>query len=305
MAVSLVTARRRLGPDTGRYAVVTALSGTTSTFTYHTLQSTILPSDHLAYQWAYAPAAALPRLRRVTETGLNAGTGVVTLDGALGTAVGAGTIVELSARLPPGRDGAANGAETNERGLNECLNMAARQILIEDDSIRIPLVSGQHDYSLAAYRAWLERESRLLDVRQNNALGTTTKSTPKTWSLRRSPSGHYLHFDQPFRFSSGTHNLTLVVLRPVYTLINEMGAAWTEGTTGLDAETDECGADPEDLNTVALAFAYETLRDTSVGSEQAKWAGLAETQRARCRGVPGYFERADQEPAVPSRAVAG
>ena len=137
---ALTAARRALGRELGPYGVYTATAGSTTTATIAAaFQSSELPSDAAAYVWAFSPASAAPQQRRVTLNGLTPGTGVVTFDAALGTAVGNGTVIELSPLLPPVHETSANVGNASYLSITGCLNLGLRHLLIPH-TVLLPLV---------------------------------------------------------------------------------------------------------------------------------------------------------------------
>lgn len=298
LSTRLDTARRKLGQELGPYGVFTASGGSTTTLHSNALfQSSELPADFQAYVWAYVPTSAQPRLRRIKRDGLDAAAGILTVDGIFGTPVSAGMVFELSSKLPPAREPVANIGEATWLGLNEAANLALRHILVPDDALELALVTNQRDYSLSTW-SWLDREDRLVDVRQLDALGTTYVPTPHTWEFREGARGSTLRLLQPFRFSSGAYSVKLDVLRPADTLI-KVGGTWGDSTVGLVNESDEAGADLNQIIPVALAFCYRALRDRSRGLSANTYATLYERQVREARRVRNYDHTNDIDPSIP------
>lgn len=296
MSVSRAVARRKLGELVGPYGVFTATGGSTTTVQYTSpFQSSELPSNAFAYQWLYIPATAV--VRRITATGLNGTTGTLTADGGLGMTVVLGTIFELSARLPPARDSGANIANTFYLSLNDALNLGARHLLADQDDLAVSLVSGQRDYDLSAY-GWLDRSERLVDVRTLDPLGGSYLSTSKHWALRSNGKGSALHLMTPYRFSSGSYSLRLVVKRPADTLIKVGGVTWTETTGGATGDTDEYPLELNQLLPVALVYVYASLRDRNRGPSAARYQALYEQQVREARRVRNYDHSNDIDPSV-------
>lgn len=296
--------RRNLGPQIGPYGAFTTTGGgsTTAAICTDVFRSTELPTSHFAYDWLYWPSSAAPSLARITKTGLDPSAGTITLDRALGSSIGAGQGIELSARLPSDRGGADADDATVIRSLNDCLNEAARHILVRR-TYSLPLVNNQHEYSLPV---WLDRPGRLLDIWQPNATGTRTVSAADNghpWELRGGASGVYvLHFRVPYRFSGGSHSLTLDVVSPADRYI-KIGGTWTETTAGMTSDSDECMVEVKELNKVALALAYQTLRDTRSGADRAHYARLYQLQVPVARGAYGYDKDTDIDPSVTGEPV--
>jgi hypothetical protein len=302
VAEFLVTYRRRLGQELGRFGVFTAQGGSTTTAICTTaFASSVLPTDNQAYVWFYVPTAVVPRLKQVTLAGLDSTTGTLTFSGDLGTAVANGTVFELSAGLPPAREGgASNLGMADQIGLNECINLALDHILIEDDSPTLTLADGQYDYAVSATWPWLDRPERLLDVRVLNAIGTTYKSTEKTWELRGGPGTRVLHFFEPFSIPSGTFSAKLVTRRPAKTRI-AVSSVWGNSTVGLVNESDQAEPDVQTVIDTAKVFAYESMRNYTRGTAAERYAALYERQLAMVRQLPSYDQTNDIGGSRPSR----
>lgn len=305
--IALSAARPAFGRELGPYGVYTASSGSTTTAVVAAaFQSSELPTDSQAYTWVLSPAATAPRQRRVTLNGLTPGSGTLTFDAALGTAVGAGTVIELSPLLPPIHESSANVGAAGYLSLHGCLNLGLRHLLIPH-TILLPLVSGQHDYDLSSY-TFLDSPARLTDVWEPNALGTNTRPTRKTWAFVESADGHQLQFEQPYRFSTGSYNLELHTLRPADTWITVSGVA-ADSTVGLLNESDETVVDLNTLIRAAKPFAYRALRDKSSGSMKATYEALRQEALDDARkirhGMIRWDDGSDESaaPAGPEQAA--
>ncbi len=307
MVTTRATYRRRLGEALGGFFTGSAFSGSTTTIgtAIPAFQSSELPSDALAYAWAYIPDGLGQRLRRITKNGLDGATGVVTVDTPFGAAVAGGTVFEISTKMPPTREGAANlHGEVPLLGLNEALTLASEHLTIQDDALNLTLVSGQHDYSLTTW-GWLDRKARLVDVRELNALGTTYRSSGRTWEFREGVRGSTLHFTQPYRFPSGSYAVRLVAQRPVNTLIYRSGT-WIETSVGMALDTDALNIDEDVMTRAALPFCYRALRDESKGAAKAMYAALYEEALADARKLDMWDRTNDIEPSTaPAPSAAG
>lgn len=281
-------ARRALGHELGGYFYGPAFSGSTTTIstTIPAFYSSELEDDALAYAWVYLPDGTLPRLRRVTRTGVNGATTVITVDAPFGTSVTNGTMFELSLLLPPSRDHTAGRGETTELGLNEALNLGARHLVVRRDDMRLDLVSHQHDYGTDDW-TWLDRPSRLTDVREPNATGTTFRPTRREWEFREGGSSSEIHFVQPWRFTTGSHEIQLVGLCPADRYVKR-GGSWIDTIGGYVNETDELALDTVPLVTAGLYFCYRALRDMSTGSARADYARKAVEQLGEVRKLRAY-----------------
>jgi hypothetical protein len=304
MSTTRTAARQAVAGELGGYAPGQVLGvATASTLPMpSSVLSTELPNTALAYQWALVPSMIAVGLAqaRITQTGLNGATGVVTLEHPLGGIPANGALVELHSKLPP------IGGTQRQGGLlsvDECVNLALRHLLVPDDTgVTLTLVSGQQDYSLTPWQ-WLDRPSRLVDVRQPNALGTSYVPTHHRWELRESGRGPTLHFPNPYRFTSGSYSVRLDVRRPGDTLIR-VGGTWGDSTVGLVNETDAASPDLNTIVTAALPFCYRTLRDNAAPSARAKYADLYGPSVADARRLRLWDSDRDPFSDVPSEQPA-
>jgi hypothetical protein len=297
MSVTRTAARRALGPELGPFGVFTATTGSVSTASFYApFQNTQLGPDAYAYHWIYVPTIGSPQVRRIAGMGLEPNAGTLTFDGALGPpGVQTGTEFELSAKLPGARDVIANLANIDLLGLNEALALAARHILMDQDDLAVPLVSGQREYDLSGY-PWLDRSARLKDVLVPDALGLSYRPTPRRFELVPSGTGSVLRFEAPFRFT-GSYSMHLAVKRPGDTLV-KVGSTWTETTGGAATEASQYGLELNQLIPVALAFCYAALRDRATGPTRAQYGALYEQQVAVARRVHNYDTSNDIAPQV-------
>jgi hypothetical protein len=294
--------RRMLAQEIGPFGAFTASNGVASfdeAVCPGAFDSTELASTAFAYQWFYRNGSTDVAQRRIKGAGLTVGTDnpgqkVIKLDGPLGTAIEAGTTFELFGRLPATTTQTAGGT-TVIMGLLECLNAALHHILVPD-LITLPLVSGRCDYVLEP--AWLDRASRLVEVRAPDVRGTKRIPSWRTWRIDEQVDGPILHVDAPWTFTSGAPALELRVLRPAWTRI-KVADTWVDSTVGLHNDADECGSDETAIVTVAKAFAYQALRESRAGGDRARYDMLYERQVQLARAVRGYDKDNDVDPAVP------
>lgn len=296
---TLVAARADLGRQLGGFGRFTPTGGTTTTVTCSAaFASSELPASALAYAWIYVPDSAAPRQRRVAKDGLNTASGTITVEAQFGTDIDQ-QVFEVHTKLPAIQDNSADNGQTTTMGLKEILNLSARQILVRQDDYELTLVNGQRDYDLPV---WLDRDSRLLDVLQPNAFDNgwvRAADLGHDWELREGGTGNVLRFNAPYRFSTGTHVVHLVVDRPGDTLVKLSGSPdWTDSTVGLDDELDEVAIDKNALSTVGLALCYRTLRDARKGGSAQRWDDLYRLQLPFARRVKGYDHSNDIDPTV-------
>ena len=299
---TLTQCRQALARELGPSGVFTATAGSTTTVTCTTaFQSSTLPASALAYAWIYFPSiAATNNQRRISPTGLDPSTGVLTFDPAIGGAAANGTVFEITTGLPSVRDGSANNSETWVPGMVECINSGLRHLLVPQSDYSLSLVSGQYDYSLPT---WLDRSERLLQVLQLNATGQAYVDATRyghPWEVREGADGPILHFVKPYTFS-GSFSNRLVVKRPADGFV-KVSSVWTDRTSspGLSAESDECGPDLTAVVTVAKVFAYAALRRINRGAARKMYDDQYHEQVAFARRLHDYDHSNDIAPSVPS-----
>jgi hypothetical protein len=309
VSYSLAQIRRALAQMLGGFANGTVLGGSNvapnaKVISPALLQGTINEPDAYAGAWVYFPAMTGTRQQRVLHNGLDPATGTLTLEGILGGVPTLGDQFEIHTHLPATRM-TSIGIETSPiPGLHEIINEALRLILIPD-TLTISVVDGIYDLQFPGYAWWLDRPSRLLDVRELNVSGTTRTSTWRRWQFRPSATAPVLHVEPPFRTPAGS-SVELAVVRPADSKV-AVGGAWTDalvGAPGLRSETDGAYPDLNAITTIALALCYRTLRDIRAGSERAVYGALYEQQLASARLVHGYDHSNDIDPAQMAASAA-
>ncbi len=153
------------------------------------------------------------------------------------------------------------------------------------DIVTLAMTSGDA-YALSAY-PWLDRPERLIGIRESAPISGRS-AVDASWRLANVPiqrfgTTDFLRLNAPFSVgAAGT--VALDVMRPAFTLVN--GIESTEGPT-QDADTTE--ANPEDVRTVALAFAYRALMARQQSSpDGANWASLYATQNEMARSLKAF-----------------
>ena len=264
--------RRALGRELGGYGVFTSTSAGTTTQIFSALNSDQLPDSHLANAWLYVPSFGVPNQRRIKRDGL-AASGMITVESALSAAVASGAMFEIGSKLPPTGAWAEGWAGGREIGLNECVNLALRHLLVPD-VLTTQIVNGQTSYPLTTWESWLDRPGRLVDVREPSVFsGWPARPLWRGWLPRADAGRLSIELDTPYPATIGS--LTLDVLRPAHTLINDV-----EATLGLQAEADTAKALVDDVVTVGLVYAYRALAASRNGAEYERKA-LQQEERAR------------------------
>lgn len=162
--------------------------------------------------------------------------------------------------------------------------LEALKCLIYPDILTLPMTSVD-TYDLSTYSFWLDRQERLLGIREPAPV-SGRRPVPASWRgpiVEQEGTTTYLRLGAPFG-AGAAGNLTLDVLRPPYTLVD--GVESTEGPTA-DAHTVE--ANPEDVQTGALAHAYLALATRQQTSpDGANWAAMYVDQRTRFESLEAY-----------------
>jgi hypothetical protein len=301
----LDAARWALGREIGGSGQFVAEAGSSSATITCTVafRSSELPTSHLAYAWVFVPSGAAPRQQRVTSTGLDKATGIITLAGQLGSPVATNTLFEIHTKMPAVQeDGSGIYGEGIIPGLHESLNKGLGHALVPEEDYSLPLVNLQYDYDLPSC---VDRPERLRAVRQLNGLGNSwvdaaTHGHP--YEVRESLDGPILHFFVPYRIPSGSHALRLAFLRPGTSKIKVSGL-WTESTVGLVNESDEAGLDLAALVALAKPYALAALRDSRTMPAKATYQALYAEAVNDARASRYYDHSNDIDPLVAPRAA--
>ena len=219
-----------------------------------------VPEQRRLSNGSYSPSNAASDLVNITTTGFYAAS--LEMARPMGTAVTAGTVVELHSMLPP------LDWDRGE-GLHKCINRALMAMPMEY-SVSIT-GAGTKIISLGSTIPWLYRKDQYI--------GCYDKAADSD-SLGRPHPG--INPEHPFEFSGNTVSLvsdyvfpsgdtfTLKLWRPVGTWI-KTGGTWGDSTVGLVNETDECFADPKIVELCATYYAYKTLAKVHRGVGQGAY----------------------------------
>lgn len=300
---TLAEYRHDFAGQLGGFMVATATGGGLNSGVFpNAFKSTELTATNVPYVWGYRNDSAAPKQRRIQKAGLDPSTGTITFDGNFGSAFGVGSIVEFHTRIPAVREPITNDGLAMLLGCNECIVLALQHLLVED-SITVALTNAQQDLRITA--RWLDRKSRLIDVREPNVTGGTTRSSVRTWEFWPAVNANVIHFSAPYRFTS-SGNVSLDVLRPADTIVavSGGGGGYTDSTSGPTNDGDACWPEKKDVTTVALVFAYGALRDSRTGSAKSQYAAMYVDQLQLARKVRGYDRDNDIDPSVPQAAPA-
>jgi hypothetical protein len=293
----LIDYRRGLGyalDDLGAYVMA---SGSTTTAVSNGLKNsaTNASTDRYNSYWVYVSTGAQAGQQWKVKTGGYApSTGTLTMT-TTGGAPGAGDTIEITHLFPSNSTGtSALGEDVSYRTI---INRALSRLLVLD-SLTLPLTTSQ-TYSLAAY-PWLDREERLIEVREPGPTGGL--DIPAGWRrpfLRLDGPTSYLDLTTPFD-AGAVGSLTLVVERPADTLVN--GA---DSTVGLSLDTDTAIPSVNDVVTVGLMEAYRALMARGSVAPAGQWAGKFAAQLGECRKLRRWDRSQDVPEAPPVPAPAG
>lgn len=242
--VMLKTLRREMGYELGECVTGTADSGCTTTTL---VDAELIDSDESESQhegaWLYIASGALAgQTRRISDYAVT--TGTLTVSRAWASAPVSGVEYEIHHKLSP----------TN---LNRCINWVLEQCYFLDEILLTP-VSGQRQYSLAAY-PYITRPEQIVDALWR--VGTTTdkyRYAPLEWYQVRNDAGELTLDINPYSFTAGEY-MVLRVVRPY---------------SQLSADTDTTDCPKELLLAGAKTRAYELLLQKGTGQDVERYRRL-------------------------------
>lgn len=294
------TALQRALDDVGLY-IATSGSGTTvvSNFLINTATAASTGRYNGAYVY-FQSGTGIGGQGVVKENGYAPSTGTLTFQATLNTAPGSGTVFEITRLFPSIRSDTSIYPQTEDTDYRSIINRALSMIVMPDQ-VSVTTVASQQEYSLSTYAYWLDRPERLLAVLDPpRASGWPTKPTWRRWELQLDGGVPTLQFiDRAYPVSSATFELS--VMRPANTLISG-----TESTTGLSADTDTALPSVNDVVTIALMYAYESLANRSPGRPNGDYLKRYAAQVGLARRVRYYDkgqETAQQQAAAPEVAA--
>lgn len=227
-------------------------------------------------RWLYAAGQQM----RVRTGGYAPASGVLTVQNGWSSPPAFGAVAYVTGLFPIQSSGGAAG----EDAAYQDLVRAALAELAYPDTLELPITTADA-YGLAAYQRWLDRPERLLGVREPAPVAGR-RAVDAAWRgprLERAGALVRLRLDAPF--AAGTAGvLTLDVLRRADSLVD--GA---ESATGPTADAHAVEADPEDVVTGALAFAYQVLATRAASSpDGAAWAESAAAAREAFEALASF-----------------
>jgi hypothetical protein len=223
----------------------------------------------------FTSGTLLGQCRAVKDSGLDVGTGDITVGNPFTGATPLGAEFEWHGRYPAKRPGGAPFVA----GYLDLLNDALERLWFED-FLAVVGVTGQQRYPLdATTYPWLadQPDRRIMDV-YGPADATTGVRTPTTqaWHIEDDAEAPYLVFDGDGWSSSDTFYLK--VARPANSRI-KIGATWTNvsddaqnnGYTGLAADSDETHASWRHVLAIAISESFNHLSLKQPQMESADW----------------------------------
>lgn len=303
MASTRLQYRQELARALDDLEVYLASSGTSTTVVCSNLinSGTNVSADRYNGRYVYISAGTGVGSQSVVKTaGYAPSTGTLTIldSGGWATSPGSGSTVELTALFPAINAATAASSFSDGHDYQSLVNRALSMILVPD-VLSVTTVADQQEYALSTYAYWLDRPSRLLGVLDPpRATGWSTKRTWRRWELQLDGGTPTLQFiDRAYPVSGATFELQ--VLRPADTLIS--GA---ESSTGLSADTDTAVPAVNDVVTVGLMLAYESLANRSPGRPNGdylkRWAAQIDLARRVAR-----YDRSQETPQQQAAAPAG
>lgn len=235
--------------------------------------------------WAYA----ISQQMRVRTGGYAPSTGVLTIYPGWSSTPTLNDELYLT-RLFPVYPGGARGEDTPYLTL---LNLALDH-LAYPDRVTVTMSATTGRATLATY-PWLDRIERVIGVYEPAPISGRPEINAD-WrgiSIVRSGLTRYLQMDAPY-----TGTVTIEALRPASSLV---GGA--ESTTGLATLASTTEANPQDVLTGALAWAYADLANRAENApDGVNWAQKAETQMAEFKGLQ-WYDRTREVARAPSEAA--
>lgn len=303
MASTLLQYRQSLARALDDIEVYLASSGGGSSVTCSGLINSATAASTGRYNGAYVYISAgtgAGNQSVVKENGYAPSTGVLNILDSTGwdTAPASGSTVEITRMFPAINAATAPSSFTDGNDYRAIINRALSMILVPDQ-ISVTTVADQQEYSLSTYAYWLDRPDRLVGVLDPaRATGWPTKPTWRRWELNLDGPAPALQFiDRAYPTSGATFELR--VLRPASTLVS--GA---ESSTGLSADTDTAVPAVNDVVTVGLMLAYESLANRSPGRPNGdylkRWAAQIDLARRVAR-----YDRSQETPQQQAAAPAG
>lgn len=273
--------------------------GGTTVICANGFKSSLLLSTHLKQAWLYAPLVTFPRQRRIAS--IAGASGTITLEDALGQQINSGVDFEISSLIPPDQDTSAGIGMS----LNQALVESARHQNFPDE-VTLSIVADADSYSLATWAAWLDRKARLLRVLEPHPIsGRRPIESPPARGWELVLDGELPKLTCRMPFSTSTGSITVSVLRPGDSWINDGGAGWAESTIGPDGESDEVRLPLVDWVEGALPFCYLAIARSRTGAERQEYVALYQQALAAARRMATWDRTRDALPDDMGASTAG
>ena len=235
------------------------------------------PADYVKDEWVYLRLNP-PELRRIPEGGFGGyapasevATGYggpehdadeiayIDVERSFSLLVPSGTAFEIHA-IPPLRAG-------RQAGTHHAINRALR-VILREDSVAVPGVTGQYRYDVTATFPWLTNPNLFLSAHYTETIGSVDTYAIPGARLRFDANVVYL---LPNTSITTGQTFPVRVLRPLATWI-KVGGVWGESTVGLVDDADECLGDLDAISLVAAFHVAEAQAGQCVvGSAEQQW----------------------------------
>lgn len=307
MASTLAQYRQGLARALDDLEVYLASGGSGSTVVASGLINSATNASTGRYNGAYVYISAgtgIGNQSVVKEAGYAPSTGTLTILDSTGwdTSPASGSTVEITRLFPALQAATAPSSYSDGNDYRALVNRALSYLLVPDQ-VSVTTVADQQEYSLSTYAAWLDRPARLAAVLDPpRATGWPSKRTWRRWELNLDgPTPSLVFLDRAYPTSGATFELD--VLRPADTLISGV-----ESSTGLSADTDTAVPAVNDVVTVGLMLAYESLANRSPGRPNGdylkRWAAQIELARRVARYDRSQETPQQQQAAAPAGTEA-
>lgn len=296
MPESLFTYRQALAralDDEGTYSVGSADAGSVTIQMLVNLDPAASTHQYDG-RWVYlAVGSGAGQQRKVRTGGYTPATGRLLVDPPWTSVPTNGNIVQITGLFP-----SAPQVPHEDNDYRTLINRGLTR-LIQPRELTLRIHTARQ-YPLDPW-PWLDREERLLAIREPSADGLdVVDSAWRGWKLRLQQSRAMLTTRVPFTTDDGAL-LVVEAARPMDTLINR-GGVWVEAN-GLLLDTDLALPTSEDVVAVARVEAYAALMVRSAGVPSGPWETLYTEAKEAAMRVK-YYDYTSERPPGPRTAPA-
>lgn len=283
---SLVYLRRALAERLGGFDLLTT-SGVSASNTQLNVQSIIGEldsSDSYEGSWVFlTTGTSAGDQRRIAGTGIDATSGVITVNRPFTTTPATNTTFEIHTKLPAIR-------QSLTPGIREIINQVLAGLWTID---RVDFPTSLTEQFLLT-PDWLVNKGHVLDVYRPSASGYRPYKVGEAYTFK---------YDAESPFMEGVMvtetGWQMDVVRPGNTWI-KVGGVWQESTSGLVNDTDECLFPPQVVVAIGLYYAYDALSKAPWESDTSKreWRAMAVDWAPIAAAVKrNYMPEIDTSPA--------